>query len=228
MHEGSGPAHRFHGVRLCHDKADLRPTEAVNVNNVACLCWESSQRSQWTPLGLQNAARRRTPARKSLRNLVGLPRFELGTSCTPSKRAGATGAIAFRYLTSHTACDSVKIAQTTVQSARYSAENHGIRKATVGIAVVGAPTLEHYWEDGPQVTGWSSVVGKASRRNDRDRGRDIRQRLGDPQRRSPRGSGTLAARNELQYAGKRRQCLCGGDDPGRAESVIDGKSLRSR
>jgi hypothetical protein len=96
----------------------------------------------------------------SLINLVGLPRFELGTSCTPSKRAGATGAIAFRYLTSHTACDSVKIAQTTVQSARYSAENHGIRKAAVGIAVVGAPTLEHYWEDGPQVTGWGSVVGK--------------------------------------------------------------------
>src|SRR5437899_10965508 len=44
--------------------------------------------STWTPLGLQNAAWNRTTARKSLlRNLVGLPRFELGTSCTPSKRA---------------------------------------------------------------------------------------------------------------------------------------------
>ena len=39
--------------------------------------------SSWTP------ERRfgRTTVRKSLRNLVGPPRFELGTSCTPSKRA---------------------------------------------------------------------------------------------------------------------------------------------
>ena len=28
------------------------------------------------------------------------------------------------------------------------------------IAVVGSPALEHYWEDGPQFTGWGAVVGK--------------------------------------------------------------------
>ena len=42
----------------------------------------------------------------------------------------------------------------------YSVEEKGIRKAAVEIAVAGAPTLEHYWEDGPQFTGWGAVVGK--------------------------------------------------------------------
>ena len=42
----------------------------------------------------------------------------------------------------------------------YAAEDRGIRKAAVPIAVAGAPTLEHYWEDGPQLTGWGAVVGK--------------------------------------------------------------------
>src|SRR5580704_6801401 len=41
----------------------------------------------WTPSGLQNGMPRRSCVCKSLRNLVGPPRFELGTSCTPSKRA---------------------------------------------------------------------------------------------------------------------------------------------
>jgi glutamine amidotransferase-like uncharacterized protein len=42
----------------------------------------------------------------------------------------------------------------------YAAENQGIRKAAVPITFLGAPTLEHYWEDGPQLTGWGAVVGK--------------------------------------------------------------------
>ncbi|MEO8370875.1 MAG: BPL-N domain-containing protein [Candidatus Solibacter sp.] len=42
----------------------------------------------------------------------------------------------------------------------YAAEGRGIRKAAVPIAVVGAPTLDQYWEDGPEFTGWGSVVGK--------------------------------------------------------------------
>jgi len=42
----------------------------------------------------------------------------------------------------------------------YAAEDRGVRKAAVPIAVAGAPTLEHYWEDGPQLTGWGTVVGK--------------------------------------------------------------------
>ena len=42
----------------------------------------------------------------------------------------------------------------------YAAEDRGIRKAAVPIAVAGAPTLDQYWEDGPQFTGWGAVVGK--------------------------------------------------------------------
>jgi len=42
----------------------------------------------------------------------------------------------------------------------YSAEDRGIRKAAVAIAAAGAPTLDHYWEDGPQFTGWGAAVGK--------------------------------------------------------------------
>jgi len=42
----------------------------------------------------------------------------------------------------------------------YSAENAGIRKASVAISSRGAPVLEQYWEDGPQLSGWGAVVGK--------------------------------------------------------------------
>ena len=42
----------------------------------------------------------------------------------------------------------------------YGAEDRGIRKAAVPIAVAGAPTLDHYWEDGPEFTGWGTVIGK--------------------------------------------------------------------
>jgi len=42
----------------------------------------------------------------------------------------------------------------------YAAENDGISKAAVAIASPGAPTLDQYWEDGPQFTGWGSVAGK--------------------------------------------------------------------
>jgi Biotin-protein ligase, N terminal len=42
----------------------------------------------------------------------------------------------------------------------YAAENRGIRKTAVAIATAGAPTLDQYWEDGPQLAGWGAVVGK--------------------------------------------------------------------
>jgi len=42
----------------------------------------------------------------------------------------------------------------------YSAENQGIRKAAVPIAAAGGSTLDQYWEDGPQFTGWGTVVAK--------------------------------------------------------------------
>jgi glutamine amidotransferase-like uncharacterized protein len=42
----------------------------------------------------------------------------------------------------------------------YSAEEHGIHKAVVPIALANADTLNQYWEDGPQLSGWGSVIGK--------------------------------------------------------------------
>lgn len=42
----------------------------------------------------------------------------------------------------------------------YSAVERGVHKAAVPIACVGAPAIEHYWEDGPQYTGWGDVVGR--------------------------------------------------------------------
>jgi glutamine amidotransferase-like uncharacterized protein len=42
----------------------------------------------------------------------------------------------------------------------YAAENRGIRKAAVAVAGVDAAPIEHYWEDGPELSGWGTVVGK--------------------------------------------------------------------
>jgi hypothetical protein len=42
----------------------------------------------------------------------------------------------------------------------YSAEDRGIRKTAVAITTPGAATLDQYWEDGPQLTGWGAVVAK--------------------------------------------------------------------
>jgi hypothetical protein len=47
-----------------------------------------------------------------------------------------------------------------VQFGFYSAEALGVRKAAVPISGAGTPTLDQYWEDGPQLTGWGAVVGR--------------------------------------------------------------------
>ena len=39
-----------------------------------------------------------------------------------------------------------------VQFGFYSAEARGVRKAAVPISGAGSPTLDQYWEDGPQLT----------------------------------------------------------------------------
>ncbi len=35
-----------------------------------------------------------------------------------------------------------------------------VHKAAVAITIAGGPTLDQYWEDGPQLTGWGAVVAK--------------------------------------------------------------------
>lgn len=42
----------------------------------------------------------------------------------------------------------------------YALVNRGIHKAAVPIACADATIIEHYWENGPQFTGWGLVVGK--------------------------------------------------------------------
>ena len=42
----------------------------------------------------------------------------------------------------------------------YAAEGRGIRKTAVAITDAGGQTLDQYWEDGPQLTGWGAVVAK--------------------------------------------------------------------
>lgn len=43
----------------------------------------------------------------------------------------------------------------------YSAEAQGVRKAPpVAITTADGQTLDHYWEDGPQLTGWGVIVGR--------------------------------------------------------------------
>ncbi len=40
----------------------------------------------------------------------------------------------------------------------YAAESRGIRNAAVAIESPGSPTLDQYWEDGPEFSGWGAVV----------------------------------------------------------------------
>ena len=47
-----------------------------------------------------------------------------------------------------------------VQFGFYAAVNRGIHKEAVAIVEPDTRTLEQYWEDGPQFTGWGEIVGK--------------------------------------------------------------------
>jgi glutamine amidotransferase-like uncharacterized protein len=42
----------------------------------------------------------------------------------------------------------------------YAAEARGIHKVAVSITTIEGQTLDQYWEDDPQLTGWGAVVGK--------------------------------------------------------------------
>jgi glutamine amidotransferase-like uncharacterized protein len=42
----------------------------------------------------------------------------------------------------------------------YALEGRNTRKAAVAVAVAGSSTFDHYWEDGPQLTGWGDVVAR--------------------------------------------------------------------
>jgi len=69
------------------------------------------------------------------------------------------GICAGGLLAGNAACNSLNLT-SGVRFSFYAEVNRGIHKAAVSIARVGAPALDHYWEDGPQFTGWGAVVGK--------------------------------------------------------------------
>lgn len=69
------------------------------------------------------------------------------------------GICAGGFLAGDTRNNSFNIANG-VQFKFYSAEAKGIRKAAVAITNADGAIIEHYWEDGPQFSGWGEVVSK--------------------------------------------------------------------
>ncbi len=47
-----------------------------------------------------------------------------------------------------------------VQFHFYHLVDQDVHKAVVDVATVGAPVMQQYWEDGPQLTGWGAVVAR--------------------------------------------------------------------
>ena len=100
----------------------------------------------------------------------------------------------------------------------YAAEDRGIRKTAVAITTPGGLTLDHYWEDGPQLGGWGDVVAKYPRNACRGR-RHLRRWIGDSHRDSSRGTGELAPRHDVHDAGQRQPGLRSDADRRRIESA---------
>ncbi|MDP4265399.1 MAG: BPL-N domain-containing protein [Bacteroidota bacterium] len=69
------------------------------------------------------------------------------------------GICAGGFLAGNTRNNSFNLAKG-VQFKFYSAEDKGIRKAAVAITNADGAIIEHYWEDGPQFSGWGDVVSK--------------------------------------------------------------------
>jgi len=69
------------------------------------------------------------------------------------------GICAGGFLAGNTRNNSFNIANG-VQFKFYSAEDKGIRKTAVAITNADGTIIEHYWEDGPQFSGWGDVVSK--------------------------------------------------------------------
>ncbi len=69
------------------------------------------------------------------------------------------GICAGGFLAGHAAYNSLNLT-SGVRFGFYADEKRGIRKTAVAISGAGVPVLEHYWEDGPQFSGWGAVVGK--------------------------------------------------------------------
>jgi glutamine amidotransferase-like uncharacterized protein len=95
--------------------------------------------------------------------------INMGNSLTPAATTNIHNAVqgglnylgicAGGLLAGNARCNSLNLA-SGVQFGFYAVVNQGIHKAAVRVTCFGAPTVEHYWEDGPQFSGWGTVVGK--------------------------------------------------------------------
>jgi glutamine amidotransferase-like uncharacterized protein len=95
--------------------------------------------------------------------------INMGNSLTPDATTNIRNAVqgglnylgicAGGLLAGNATCNSLNLT-SGVRFGFYAEVNRGVHKAAVPVTGVGTPTLEQYWENGPQFTGWGSVVGK--------------------------------------------------------------------
>jgi hypothetical protein len=96
--------------------------------------------------------------------------IDMGNSLTPATAAGIRSAVrhglnyfgicAGGFLAGRSGYYNGLNLTSGVTFGFYSAEGKGIRKAALPISVAAGPVMDQYWEDGPQLTGWGSVIGK--------------------------------------------------------------------
>ncbi|MEO7998115.1 MAG: BPL-N domain-containing protein [Gemmatimonadaceae bacterium] len=69
------------------------------------------------------------------------------------------GICAGAFLAAHGTYKSLDLT-SGVKFGFYAAERQGIRIAALAITSINTTPIEHYWEDGPELSGWGDVVGK--------------------------------------------------------------------
>lgn len=94
---------------------------------------------------------------------------QIGKTLTPSAAANIRGAVrsglnylgicAGAFFASNSRDNGLNLT-SGVRFGFYAAEGRGIRKSTVAITDASGQTLDQYWEDGPQLTGWGDVVAR--------------------------------------------------------------------
>jgi glutamine amidotransferase-like uncharacterized protein len=95
--------------------------------------------------------------------------LRMGDSLTPAATTNVHNAVqgglnylgicAGGLLAGNARCNSLNLA-SGVRFGFYAVVNQGVHKAAVPVTCFGTPAVEHYWEDGPQFSGWGAVVGK--------------------------------------------------------------------
>ena len=93
--------------------------------------------------------------------------IDIGNSLTPGTSANLRSAVhnglnylgicAGAFFAGNSGFNGLNLT-SNVRFSFYAAESRGIRKAAVAIAGAAMPTLDQYWEDGPQLAGWGAVV----------------------------------------------------------------------